>query len=78
VEVRNRLIHGIPLPHHVFEAAIFASENLIITLERMILAVLSCDVKNTTINPKYLADHTICLKDIDANIEVMTQYVKST
>ncbi|MDA8418110.1 MAG: hypothetical protein M0Z90_03670 [Desulfobacteraceae bacterium] len=78
VEVRNRLIHGIPLPHHVFEAAIIALGNLIITLERMILAVLSCDVKNTTVDPKYLADHTTYLINIDANIEVMTNYVKST
>ena len=77
VEVRNRLIHGVPLPHHVFEAAITALECLTITLERMILGVLSCDIRFSTIDPEYIINHTTLPNRLNSNIEVMTQYIQS-
>jgi hypothetical protein len=53
-DIRNRLIHGDPFPPDLYESLFVANEHLKYTLERVIVRILGCDVRETKVSPDYL------------------------
>lgn len=74
-DIRNRLIHGDPLPHDLFGALIVAKEHLKYTLERVIVRVLGWDVEETKVNPSYLEKSFVVMKDLPSKQAQLSGYI---
>jgi hypothetical protein len=75
VDIRNKLIHGDPLPHDAFGALIVAKEHLSYTLERILLRVLGWEIEKSKVNPSFLAMYGLGLKDLRAEMGKLTEYM---
>lgn len=74
-DIRNKLIHGDPLPNDMFRALIVAEEHLQYVLERVIARVLQWDLGKTKINPAYLKAHMTVMKDMASEQAKLSEYI---
>lgn len=72
-DIRNKLIHGDPLPHELYGPLIVAKECLKYTLERVLVKVLSWDIGKTKVDPAYLAKHLV--KYLRSEQARLTEYI---
>jgi len=75
VDIRNKLIHGDPLPHDMFGALVVAKEHLLYVLERVIARVLHWNIEKTKVNSSYLKAHMTVMKDMPSEQAKLTQYI---
>lgn len=78
VEIRNKLIHGDPFPHEIYEALFVANEHLKYILERVLVRVLGWDVVNTKVTPAFLAMYCAATRDLSQLQESLKEYLSST
>jgi len=76
-DIRNKLIHGDPFPQHLIGALSVACEHLEYTLQRVIVGVLSWDVKKTKLNPTYLRVNLCAIKELPAAQVQLSKYINS-
>lgn len=75
VDIRNKLIHGDPLPHDMFETLIVAIEHLKYVLERILLRILNWDIEKTKIKSAYLKSHMAVMKDMVSEQKKLSKYM---
>jgi hypothetical protein len=63
-DIRNKLIHGDPLPDNLYSALIVAREHLRTLVERVIVRVLGWDIAKTKASPNYIEHSTYLIKDL--------------
>ncbi|WP_320043499.1 hypothetical protein [uncultured Desulfobacter sp.] len=76
VDIRNKIIHGDPFSHDVFDCLMVALEHLKYTLERMILTFLEWDVDDSLINPRYLKSRDTTIKDLPGSMIKLTDFLR--
>lgn len=75
VDIRNKLIHGDPLPHDLFGVLVVAKEHLLYVLERVIAMVLQWNIKKTKIDSSYLKAHMTVMKDMPSEQAKLSEYI---
>jgi hypothetical protein len=75
VDIRNKLVHGDPLPNNMLETLVVAKEHLIYILERMLIRVLRWNVAETKLNPDYLKTHLLVIKDMSSKQVKLSEYI---
>jgi len=75
VDIRNKLIHGDPLNHDVFETLIIAKEHLKYALERVLLRILSWNLAKSKVSPEYLAIYGFGMKDLQTEQKKLSNYI---
>ncbi len=75
VDIRNKLIHGDPLPNSLFGPLIVAKEHLNYVLERIIVRILNWDIEETKIKPSYLKSRMTVIKDMISEQEKLSDYI---
>jgi len=75
VEIRNKLIHGDPFPHDIYEALFVANEHLKYILERVLVRVLGWDVAKTKVTPAFLEMYCTAIRDLSRLQESLKEYL---
>ncbi|MEQ1531465.1 MAG: hypothetical protein ABL925_19290 [Methylococcales bacterium] len=76
-DIRNKLIHGDPFGHEMFQSLIVANEHLKYTLERVLSRVLQWDIAETKVNPVFLQTYTSIIIDMPSEQAILSEYVNS-
>jgi len=75
VEIRNKLIHGDPFPHDIYEALFVANEHLKYILERVLVRALGWDVAKTKVTPAFLEMYCTAIRDLPRLQECLKEYL---
>ena len=75
VDIRNKLIHGDPLPRDMLRPLVVAKEHLIYILERALTSILRWSVAETKISPDYLRTNMLVIKDMPSERAKLSQYI---
>jgi hypothetical protein len=75
VDIRNKLIHGDPFPHAMFDPLVVAKEHLIYILERVLTRILKWNVAETKINPDYLRSQMLVIKDMPSERKKLSEHI---
>lgn len=78
VDIRNKLIHGDPFPHDMFESLLVAKEHLLYVVERVLIRIFKWNVLETKISPAYLKEHMLVIKDMPAAQTKISEYIKDS
>lgn len=76
-DIRNKLIHGDPLPHDMFGALIVANEHLKYVVERVVVMVLRWNLDKTKINSEYLKKHMTVMNNMYSEQAKLSEYIFS-
>lgn len=76
-DIRNKLIHGDPFPHEIFESLVVANEHLQYIVERVLIRIFKWNVQETKISPAYLKAHMLVIKDTSAARTKISDYIKN-
>jgi len=77
VDIRNKLIHGDPFPHELFNALILANSHLKYTLERVILRIFGWDVEETKVSQNYLKAYFIEKDNLSFEQVRISEYINN-
>jgi len=61
-DIRNRIVHGDPLPSELMNALWVARENLKFAIERILVSILGWPIKKSEVNADFLGRHANALK----------------
>jgi hypothetical protein len=76
-DIRNKLIHGDPFLQDLIRTLSIACEHLQYTLQRVILGVLTWDVKMTKVNPAYLRQNLCAIKELPVAQMQLSTFINS-